>query len=260
MVAETAISITLLPPTRIRPMRLRQALKSKGVVLDSPPGEDGGGLAPSDAYESQQDAHQSANVTIAADAIAELARSPAVWKEVVYHGLGRMHARAQMSVLYMAGRPELVQYAEGWQSGARKIADGVVSGGLEDAIRDALAVLVAAAMWCHTTPVDVATSGDPDEWSFVSPSFDALLADVGIDAAAERARIAADKSQAASDPSVAAQAAEPTAEPAAPAKSGRKRRPGGNRRAKVPRVDESQIEVGSADKRKRDRAMEGSHG
>lgn len=220
--------------------QLKEALRAAGV----PP------VDPLDRDEDEADtplrtqfvAYEKANRAIAAASIDKLIDSPAVWAAVA-EKLLVVGSRVQMEIAHMACLPEVVEYATGWQTGAREMVEAVKDPRM-------LRRLIAAAALIDkaTGAVDSRNSDeDAQQYVFRSPDFDEVCADVGIDAPAARARILAEKAQPFPDPSDAAQAAEVTAEPAAPAQTGRKRRPGGNRRAKVPRVDESQIEVGSAD-------------
>jgi hypothetical protein len=141
----------------------------------------------------------------------------------------------------MACMPELVEYATGWETGAREMVA---------AVKDPMMLrrLIAAAVLIDTT------SGDLDEelsdenpadmasavYVFRSPDFDVACEQVGIDAPALRAGILSQTAEPVSDPSVAAQAADQTAEPAAPAKPKRARK------AKAPKVvpEETQEQAG----------------
>jgi len=186
--------------------QLKEALRAAGVpAVDPLDRDDDDADTP---FDTQFDAYERANRSIAAASIDKLIDSPAVWAAVAEKMLV-VHAREQMEIAHMACLPEVVEYATGWQTGAREMVEAVKDPRM-------LRRLIAAA---------------------------ALIDKAGIDAPAMRARmLAAPAAEPVPDPSEAAQAADQTAEPAAPAKPKRARK------AKTQKVglEETQEQAGSA--------------
>jgi ParB/RepB/Spo0J family partition protein len=216
--------------------QLKEALRAAGVPpVDPLDVDDDEADSP---FDAQFEAYEKANRTIAAASIDKLIDSPAVWAAVAEKMLV-VSARVQMDVANMACLPEVVEFATGWQTGARDLVEAVKDPRMLRRLIAAAALLGKAA-----GTVDEELSDEKQEqYVFRSPDFDAALDQVGIDAPAMRARILAEsKAESVSDPSEAARAADQTAEPAAPAKPKRARK------AKAPKVatEETPEQAGSA--------------
>ena len=162
--------------------QIKEALRAAGVPpVDPLDRDDDEADTP---FDTQFDAYEKANRSIAAASIDKLIDSPAVWAAVAEKMLV-VPAREQIKIAHMACLPEVVEYATGWQTGAREMVKAVQDPRM-------LRRLIAAAV-------------------LRSPSM--------------RARIlAAQAAEPVSDPSEAAQATDQTAEPAAPAKPKRARK------------------------------------
>jgi len=207
-----------------RGAQLKEALAAKGVLPSAEHNVDDDDDDESDPFEQQAEAFEAANQSIAARVIGQLVDSPYVWRAVATKMLS-VAASRQMKMAEMAGIPEVIEYASGWETGAREIVE---------AVKDPMMLrrlIASAALLDSTTgvldeelsqenPADMASS----VYVFRSPDFDVACDEVGVDAPAERARILAQTAEPVSDPSVAAQAAFRTAEPAAPAKPKRTRK------------------------------------
>jgi len=234
-----------------RGAQLKEALAAKGVLPSGEHDVDDDDDDQPDPFEQQQAAFETANQSIAASAIVQLVDSPSVWRTVATKMLSAPAAR-QMKIADMAGMPEVIEYATGWESGAREMVA---------AVKDPMMLrrLIASAALIESTsgeldeelsqedPADMASS----VYVFRSPDFDVVCDEVGVDAPALRAGILAQTAEPVSDPSVAAQAEDQTAEPAAPAKPKRARK------AKAAAPKETQEQVGSADV---DEGAEVTHG
>jgi len=216
--------------------QLKEALRAAGVPPVDP--LDRNQDEADTPFDTQFDAYEKANRSIAAASIDKLIDSPAVWAAVAEKMLVA-HAREQMEIAHMACLPEVVEYATGWQTGAREMVEAV-----QDP-RMLRRLIAAAALIDKATGEHDQEDSDDDaqQYVFRSPDFDVACAQAGIDAPAMRARIlAAPAAEPVSDPSEAAQAADQTAEPAAPAKPKRARK------AKAPKVgpEETPEQAGSA--------------
>ncbi len=198
--------------------QLKEALRAAGVPpVDPLDRDDDEADTP---FDTQFDAYEKANRAIAAASIDKLIDSPAVWAAVAEKMLV-VHAREQMEIAHMACLPEVVEYATGWQTGAREMVEAV-----QDPRMLRRLIAAAALIDKATGEHDQEDSDDEHEqYVFRSPDFDVACAQAGIDAPAMRARIlAAPAAEPVPDPSEAAQAADQTAAPAAPAKPKRARK------------------------------------
>jgi len=194
--------------------QLREALEAKGLKVEDKPQA---GLTREDTFDEQRDSFDAANEAIAAIAISQLVDAPTVWRTVAFKMINAPKA-LQMKIAQAAGLPELVEYAEGWQQGARQMIEAV-----SDPMM--LRRLIAAAALVEDMRAeldDEASDEEADAWVFQSPEFDRACAEVRIDAPAERARILAERAA----PEATAEDVtepEPAPEQAAPAKAKRVR-------------------------------------
>lgn len=224
--------------------QLKKALVEKGVPLAGSDGDIEEDEDQPDPFEQQQEAFAQANFTITAASIGRLVGSTAVWGAVAEKMLN-VPASRQMQIAQMANFPEIVEYATGWQTGARDIVEAVID---PDMLRRLIAAAALIDKAFGELDEELSQEDNMDMASavyvFRSPKFDEACDQIGIDAPAMRAEILAKPAaEPVPDPSDAAQAADQTAEPAAPAKSKRARKVKG--KAAAPEATPEQ--VGSAD-------------
>ena len=194
--------------------QLREALEAKGLKVEDKPQA---ALNREDTFDEQRDSFDAANEAIAAIAISQLVDAPTVWRTVAFKVISAPKVY-QMKIAQAAGMPELVEYAEGWQQGARQMIEAV-----SDPMMLRRLIAAAALVEDMRSELDDDLSDEyADVWVFQSPDFDRACSEVRIDAPAERARILAERAalQAAAEDVTEP---EPAPEQAAPAKAKRVR-------------------------------------